>query len=92
MYKYFPHTEDDLQAMLAKVGVKSLDDLYAQIPDSIRFKGSYELPRAECELEVRQLFERLGEENKQLTCFAGLVSTTIIRPLSSPVCCSVPSS
>ena len=71
-YKYFPHTEDDLQAMLAKVGVKSLDDLYAQIPDSIRFKGSYELPRAECELEVRQLFERLGEENKQLTCFAGL--------------------
>ena len=72
MYKYFPHTEDDLQAMLAKVGVKSLDDLYAQIPDSIRFKGNYELPRAECELEVRQLFERLGEENKQLTCFAGL--------------------
>ncbi|MDO4933741.1 MAG: hypothetical protein Q4E71_03935, partial [Prevotella sp.] len=34
-YKYFPHTEADLQEMLAKVGVKSLDDLYAEVPESI---------------------------------------------------------
>jgi glycine dehydrogenase subunit 1 len=72
MYKYFPHTEDDLQAMLAKVGVKGLDELYAQIPESIRFKGDYELPRAASEMEVRQVFEKLGAENKQLTCFAGM--------------------
>ena len=72
MYKYFPHTEDDLQAMLAKAGVKDLDGLYAQIPDSIRFKGDYDLPMSMCELEVRQLFEKLGSENKQLTCFAGM--------------------
>jgi len=71
-YKYFPHTSDDLQAMLAKVGVESLDGLYAQIPESIRFKGDYELPRAASEMEVRQLFEKLGGENKQLTCFAGM--------------------
>ena len=71
-FKFFPHTEDNLQAMLEKVGVKSLDELYAQIPESIRFKGNYELPRAACELEVRQLFEKLGQENKQLTCFAGM--------------------
>ncbi len=71
-YKYFPHTEDDLKEMLAKVGVKSLDDLYAQIPESIRFKGDYELPWGASELEVRQAFEKLGSENKQLTCFAGM--------------------
>lgn len=72
MYKYFPHTEDDLQAMLGKVGVKSLDELYAQIPERIRFKGDYELPLGASELEVRQVFEKLGSEIKQLTCFAGL--------------------
>ena len=71
-YKYFPHTSDDLAAMLEKVGVKDLDGLYDQIPESIRFKGDYELPRAASELEVRQFFEKLGGENKQLTCFAGL--------------------
>ena len=71
MYKYFPHTEDDLQAMLEKVGVESLDDLYAQIPKSIRFKGDYEIPLGASEMEVRQTFELLGSKNKQLTCFAG---------------------
>ena len=71
MYKYFPHTEDDLQAMLEKVGVKTLDDLYAQIPDAIRFKGDYQLPLEMSEMEVRDAFEKLGSQNKQLTCFAG---------------------
>ena len=71
-YKYFPQTEEDLQAMLEKAGVKDLDGLYAQIPESIRFKGDYDLPKSMCEQEVRQLFEKLGAENKQLTCFAGM--------------------
>ena len=70
-YKYFPHTDDDLQVMLNRVGVDSLDALYAQIPDAIRFRGDYELPSEMCEQEVRQLFERLGSQNQQLTCFAG---------------------
>ena len=70
-YKYFPHTEDDLQAMLAKVGVKSLDELYAQIPDIIRFKGDYQIPSEMSEIEVRRLFEKLGSQNHQMTCFAG---------------------
>ena len=72
MFKFFPHTEDDLQAMLATVGVDSIDDLYAQIPENIRFRGDYKLPIGASEMEVRQLFEKLGSVNKQLTCFAGM--------------------
>ena len=71
MYKYFPHTEEDLQAMMEKVGVKTLDDLYVQIPDAIRFKDDYQLPSEMSEMEVRELFGKLGSQNKQLTCFAG---------------------
>ena len=56
---------------MEKVGVKDLDGLYAQIPDSIRFKGDYQLPSEMSELEVRQLFDKLGSQNQQLTCFAG---------------------
>jgi glycine dehydrogenase subunit 1 len=70
-YKYFPHTEDDLQVMLEKAGVKDLDGLYAQIPDDIRFKGDYNLPSEMSEMEVRDTFEKLGSQNRQLTCFAG---------------------
>ena len=72
MYKYFPHTEADLKAMLEKVGCKSLDDLYAQIPEDIRFRGDYDIPLSASEQEVRQAFQLLGSKNHQLVCFAGL--------------------
>ncbi len=71
MFKYFPHTDEDLQAMMEKVGVKSLDDLYAEVPDEIRFRGDYQLPEQMSEVEVRQLFEKLGGQNEPLTCFGG---------------------
>lgn len=71
MFKYFPHTESDLKAMMDKVGVKDLNGLYAQIPDTIRFKNEYQLPSEMSEMEVRQLFDKLGSQNRQMTCFAG---------------------
>ena len=71
MYKYFPHTEEDLQAMLSLVGVDSIDALYAQLPEQVRFRGDYQLPLSMSEMEVRQLFQQLGAQNQQLTCFAG---------------------
>ena len=70
-FKYFPHTDADLQAMFQKVGIKSLDDLYAEVPEQIRFRGEYQWPEEMSEIEVRQLFDKLGAKNKQLTCFAG---------------------
>ncbi len=70
-FKYFPHTDADLQAMFQKVGIKNLDDLYAEVPEQIRFRGDYQLPEEMSEIEVRQLFEKLGAQNKPLTCFAG---------------------
>ena len=70
-YKYFPHTEEDLQQMLLTSGVKSLDDLYADVPESIRFRKEYNLPEAQSEMELRQLFNSMAELNEPLTCFAG---------------------
>ena len=57
--------------MLARVGVKSLDDLYADVPESIRLKGGYNLPEAMSEVEIRQFFDNLCRDDKQLVCFAG---------------------
>lgn len=71
MYKYFPHTDDDLKVMMEKVGVKNFDELYAQIPESIRFWGDCQISSEEAETGVRRVFDLLGSQNKQLTCFAG---------------------
>jgi len=68
-FKYFPHTEDDVRQMLQRIGVKSLDELYAEVPEQIRFRGDYDLPSAMSEEEIRKKFELLSV--KPLTCFAG---------------------
>jgi glycine dehydrogenase subunit 1 len=70
-YKYFPHTDEDVRGMLNKIGVETLDDLYAEVPDNIKFKGEYELPAAMSEMEIRSFFEGLGRKNTPLTVFAG---------------------
>ena len=57
--------------MMDVVGIKSLDELYADVPESIRFKGDYDLPEAMSELDIRRYFDTLGMLNDQLTCFAG---------------------
>lgn len=70
-YKYFPHTDSDLQQMMQRVGIDSLDDLYSDVPEHIRFRGDYDLPDAMSEGEVRRVFERLGDMNSPLVCFGG---------------------
>ncbi len=72
MFRYFPHTEEDLRDMLHTVGVGTLDDLYADIPESIRFRQGYDLPEAMSEVEVRKALALLGDQNRPLTCFAGM--------------------
>src|SRR3712207_9574984 len=57
--------------MLATIGVERLEDLYADVPESIRFQGEYDIPSEKSELELRQLFTELGQQNRQLVCFAG---------------------
>ena len=70
-YKFFPHTEDDLREMLKVAGVNSLDDLYADIPEAIRFRKEYNLPETLSEVEVRKLFDELAQIGTPLKVFAG---------------------
>lgn len=86
--KYFPHTQDDIQQMLAVAGVGSLDELYGEIPQQLLFDREFALPEAMSEVEIRRFFEELGKKNSQLVCFAGAgvedhYSPSVIAPLLS---------
>lgn len=70
-HKFFPHTDEDLKVMMKKVGINSLEELYAEVPKDIRFQGEYDIPSMKSELELRQYFSSLGQKNNQLTIFAG---------------------
>ena len=70
-YKYFPHTDAEMNEMLAVCGKRSLDELFDEIPEEIQFKREYDLPSEMSEVELRRFFAELGAKNKPLTCFAG---------------------
>lgn len=70
-FKFFPQTKEEIEQMLKQAGMNSLDDLYADVPEQIRFRGEYDLPEPLSETEIRSLFEKLGEKNRRLTVFAG---------------------
>ncbi len=36
MQSYLPHTKEDIESMLATIGVNRLEDLFIDIPESIR--------------------------------------------------------
>lgn len=71
MHRYFPHTPNDIERMLNRCGVGTLDDLYADVPEEIRLKQPYNLPQEMSEQQVRRFFNNLGADNEQLVCFAG---------------------
>lgn len=71
MFKYFPHTPDDVRSMLDVIGVSSLDDLYAEVPEELKLHRELDIPSAKSEIEVRRTIEALADANRSLVCFAG---------------------
>jgi glycine dehydrogenase subunit 1 len=68
---YIATTGEERKAMLATCGVGSIDDLFGDIPASLRPK-SFSLPRGKSELEIHAWFEKLAAQNfAHLTSFVG---------------------
>ena len=86
--KYFPHTQEDIEQMLQVAGLKSMDDLYGEIPEQLLFNREFDLPEAMSEVEIRKFIDALGKKNCRLACFAGAgvedhYSPSIIAPIIS---------
>ena len=68
---FIPHTEEELQAMLACIGVRDLESLFSDIPPELRPK-SFALPEGRSEMDVCAHLERLAGKNRELAaCFLG---------------------
>jgi len=71
MFPYFPHTAADVEAMLKRIGVEKIEDLYSDVPSEYLHRGAYNLPQAKSEEEIRSWFEGLSALNANLKVFAG---------------------
>ena len=59
---YIPHSQNDLSAMLKRIGVSSLEALFADIPADMRPK-SFNLPEGLSESEVCAYMEKVAAKN-----------------------------
>ncbi|MFA7126371.1 MAG: glycine dehydrogenase, partial [Bacilli bacterium] len=84
MFKYFPHTPEDIQSMLDTIGVSSLDDLFAGIDLDLRKVKEFDLPSAQSEYEVRQTIKNLANHNQTFVSFLGAGSYDPFTPSVVP--------
>ena len=68
---FIPHTEDDVAAMLATIGVASIDELFDEIPVELRAKGLDGIPAGLSEMEVGRIMQARAREDGQPLCFIG---------------------
>ena len=52
---YIPHTSEDVRAMLDRIGVGSIDDLFDEIPEALRIDALPGVPEALPEMDVARL-------------------------------------
>ncbi len=72
--KYLPNTEEDRKAMLDALGVESIDDLFASIPEEVRFRGELDIPEGMSEMELTRHVKELADDNlntQEYSCFMG---------------------
>ncbi len=61
--RYLPLTDADRSAMLAVIGVDSVDEFYAGVPESARLDGLLDLPRHAGEAEVERAIGAMAAKN-----------------------------
>ncbi|MGV9005126.1 MAG: aminomethyl-transferring glycine dehydrogenase subunit GcvPA [Brevundimonas sp.] len=61
--RYLPLTPDDRSAMLAAIGVKSIDELFVDVPKAAQRDGFVDLPRVAGEMEVERALSALAAKN-----------------------------
>ncbi|WP_432355352.1 aminomethyl-transferring glycine dehydrogenase subunit GcvPA [Sporosarcina sp. A2] len=74
MHRYMPMTEADRQEMLNVIGISSVDELFADIPESVRFTRDLAIKEAKSESALLKELSRLAAKNadsKQYASFLG---------------------
>jgi glycine dehydrogenase subunit 1 len=61
--RYLPHSEADRKAMLARIGVASIDELFADIPAGKRLRQPLDLPVTKSEIEVERILGDMAARN-----------------------------
>ena len=68
---FVPHTPEDVAEMLAAIGVRSIDELFEEIPAALRAEVSSAIPEALNEMQIGRLMSERARADGQALCFIG---------------------
>ena len=68
---YISHTPDEVQQMLEVIGVKSINDLFDEIPQELRSNDLDGIPLGQSEMAVQRLLSGKSLQDGVPLCFAG---------------------
>ena len=90
MTPYIPHTDDDRRKMLAAIGISSIDQLFADIPEEVRPEPSLFSQKGLSEAETFAHLAALAATNKMMVPFMGLGSYDRLIPAAVKALASLP--
>src|SRR4051812_44406290 len=61
--RYLPLTKKDRADMMAAIGIKSIDELYAMVPKEARLNKLIDLPPHQGEIEVERALAKMAAKN-----------------------------
>ena len=68
---FIPHTEQDIKEMLATIGVKNIEALFDEIPDSLRHASLEGIPAGISEMELSRIARERANQDGGMLCFIG---------------------
>ncbi|WP_445509236.1 aminomethyl-transferring glycine dehydrogenase subunit GcvPA [Rossellomorea marisflavi] len=76
-HRYLPMTDQDQREMLDSIGVDSVDALFEDIPEEVRFKGDYNIKKAKSETELVKELSALAAKNADLRSHASFLGAGV---------------
>ena len=86
-HPYIPNTDADRAAMLKTIGVNAVDDLFCDVPASVRYPKLPKVPRALSDLELTREIQAMSARNANLcenACFLGAGAYNHFIPATVP--------
>ncbi|MFU0800936.1 MAG: aminomethyl-transferring glycine dehydrogenase subunit GcvPA [Xylanivirga thermophila] len=74
MSGYVPNTWEEQSKMLSELGYHHMEELFNDIPDSLKLKTDMDLPKSMSEIELKKHMQSLANKNRNIednACFLG---------------------
>lgn len=76
-HRYIPMTDSDRDEMLSTIGVATVDELFEDIPEKVRFKGELNIKKAKSESALTKELAQLAAKNADARTYASFLGAGV---------------